>query len=73
MCGVTACENMQKRVSHGETVRVGSFVKVYIPQFKQKKLKFEKKYRGHNLGVLNGSYGPVCVCIDTGVIAIVCV
>ena len=24
MCGVSACENMQKRVSHGETVRVGS-------------------------------------------------
>ena len=24
MCGVRACENMQKRVSHGETVRVGS-------------------------------------------------
>ena len=26
MCGVRACENMQKRVSHGETVRVGSSV-----------------------------------------------
>ena len=24
MCGVSACENMQKRVSHGETVWVGS-------------------------------------------------
>ena len=24
MCGVRSCENMQKRVSHGETVRVGS-------------------------------------------------
>ena len=24
MCGVRACENMQKRVSHGKTVRVGS-------------------------------------------------
>ena len=24
LCGVRACENMQKRVSHGETVRVGS-------------------------------------------------
>ena len=28
MCGVSACENMQKRVSHGETVRVGSSVPV---------------------------------------------
>ena len=26
MCGVRACGNMQKRVSHGETVRVGSSV-----------------------------------------------
>ena len=26
MCAVSACENMQKRVSHGETVRVGSSV-----------------------------------------------
>ena len=26
MSGVNACENMQKRVSHGETVRVGSSV-----------------------------------------------
>ena len=26
MCGVRACENMQKRVSHGEIVRVGSSV-----------------------------------------------
>src|SRR4029434_4348180 len=26
MCGVSACENMQKRVSYGETVRVGSSV-----------------------------------------------
>ena len=24
LCGVNACENMQKLVSHGETVRVGS-------------------------------------------------
>src|SRR4029434_10571364 len=24
MCSVSACENMQKRVSHGETLRVGS-------------------------------------------------
>ena len=24
MCGVSACENMRKRGSHGETVRVGS-------------------------------------------------
>ena len=24
MCGVRACENMQKRVSHSENVRVGS-------------------------------------------------
>ena len=24
MCGVRACENMQKHVSHGGTVRVGS-------------------------------------------------
>ena len=24
LCGVRACENMQKRVSHGETMRVGS-------------------------------------------------
>src|SRR4029434_6353805 len=28
MCGVSACENIQKRVSHGETVRVGSSVTV---------------------------------------------
>ena len=26
MCGVRACENVHKRVSHGETVRVGSSV-----------------------------------------------
>ena len=26
MCGVRACENMQKRVSHGKTVRVSSSV-----------------------------------------------
>ncbi len=24
MCGVSACENRQNRVSHGESVRVGS-------------------------------------------------
>ena len=28
MCGVRACENMQKCVSHGETVRVGSSEKL---------------------------------------------
>ncbi len=26
MCGVSACENRQNRVSHGESVRVGSSV-----------------------------------------------
>ena len=30
MCGVSACENMQKRVSHGETLRVGSSELLYI-------------------------------------------
>ena len=30
MCCVSACENMQKRVSHGETVTVGSSVNVWI-------------------------------------------
>ncbi len=30
MCGVSACENRQNRVSHGESVRVGSSVYIYI-------------------------------------------
>ncbi len=28
MCGVSACENRQNRVSHGESVRVGSSANV---------------------------------------------
>src|SRR4029434_5550412 len=32
MCGVSACENKQKRVSHGETVRVGSSVICHLPE-----------------------------------------
>ena len=28
MCGVRACENMQKRVSHSETVRVAALVQL---------------------------------------------
>ncbi len=30
MCGVSACENRQNRVSHGESVRVGSSVYIYM-------------------------------------------
>ncbi len=29
MCGVSACENRQNRVSHGESVRVGSSDMMY--------------------------------------------
>ncbi len=33
MCGVSACENRQNRVSHGESVRVGSsaILRIYPP------------------------------------------
>lgn len=30
MCGVSACENWQNRVSHGESVRVGSSASVSL-------------------------------------------
>ncbi len=30
MCGVSACENSQNRVSHGESVRVGSSALIYF-------------------------------------------
>ena len=36
LCGVSACENMQKRVSHGETVRVGSSDEALRAEFKKK-------------------------------------
>ncbi len=33
MCGVSACENSQNPVSHGESVRVGSYICVRVARY----------------------------------------